>query len=76
MIITDAYEIMGLVKKRFPQAQITPYPTENAMLEGIQSWRRNFTDELEDFFPEVDESDDILRFDTCVNGYGMFQCSG
>ena len=71
IICTDANEIMGLVKKRFPQAELAPYSSEEAMLDGITSWRRNYTDTLERFFEETTDADDILRFDTCINGYGM-----
>ena len=71
MITTDADKIIDLVRKRFPQAQTTPYSSEDAMLEGIHNWRKKYTDELKDFFSETTDSDEILRFDTCVNGFGM-----
>ena len=70
-IYTDANEIMGLVKRRFPQAQLAPYTSEEDMINGIKRWRTNYTDTLKDFFEENTDTDDILRFDTCVNGYGI-----
>ena len=71
IICIDANEIMGLVEKRFPQAQLAPFTSEEAMISGITSWRRNYTDILRDFFEENTDADDILRSDTCINGYGM-----
>ena len=70
-IYTDVNEIMGLVKRRFPQAQLAPYNSEEDMINGIRRWRRNYIDTLKDFFEENTNADDILRFDTCINGYGM-----
>ena len=70
-IYTDANEIMRLVKRRFPQAQLAPYTSEEDMINGIRRWRRNYTDTLKDFFEENTDADDVLRFDTCINGYGM-----
>lgn len=70
-VCTDANEIMRLVKRRFPQAQLAPYTSGEAMINGIKSWRRNFTDKLKGFFEVNTESDSILRFDTCINGFGM-----
>ena len=66
---------MGLVKKRFPQAQLAPYTSQEAMISGIINWRRNFTDTLKDFFGENTDADEILRFDTCINGFGMCSTS-
>ena len=63
---------MGLVKRRFPQAQLAPHTSEEEMISGIRSWRRNYTDTLKDFFVENTDGDDILRSDTCINGYGMY----
>lgn len=72
---TDVNKIMDLVKKRFPQAQLAPYTSEEAMISGIKSWRRSYTDTLKDFFEENTDADDILRSDTCINGYGIVECS-
>ena len=66
---------MGLLKKRFPQAQLAPYASEGDMINAIIRWRRNLTDILEPLFGSFidDNTDLILRFDTCVNGFGKFQ---
>ena len=63
---------MGLVKRRFPQAQLAPHTSEEEMISGIKRWRTNYTDTLKDFFKENTDTDDILRFDTCINGYGIY----
>ena len=70
-VYTDANEIMGLVKRRFPQAQLAPYTSEEEMINGITIWRRNYTNTFKEFFEINAESDNILRFDTCINGFGM-----
>ena len=69
---TDANEVMGLVKRRFPQAQLVPHTSEDDMINEIKIWRRNYTNTLKDFFEVNAKSDRILRFDTCVNGFGMY----
>lgn len=66
---------MDLLEKRFPQAQLAPYASQGEMINAIIRWRRNLTDILEPIFGSYidDNTDSILRFDTCVNGFGKSQ---
>ena len=62
---------MNLVKERFPQVELEPFPSEDEMINAIVGWRRRYTDFFQQFLNDIDaDADDILRFDTCVNGYG------
>ena len=84
IVHADANEIMELLMNRFPQAQLEQYPTEEEMIRALKEWRRRYTDMFLKDINNVnvrmftdDESDNIemdsvLRFDTCINGYGMF----
>ena len=66
-----AVGVMELLKRRFPQATLLPYASENAMTTALVEWRREFVDQFSDS-DDVD-TDDIVRFDSCVNGYGAKQ---
>ena len=62
---------MSLLKKRFPHARTAAYASEGEMISAIISWRRNYTDFFQRFYGDVHvDADDILRSDTCINGYG------
>jgi len=63
---------MELLSRRFPQATLLAYATESDMTTALQQWRRDYVDQFSDD-DDVD-TDRILRFDSCVNGYGMKLC--
>lgn len=60
---------MELLSRRFPQAMLLAYATESDMTTALKEWRRDYVDQFSDN-NDVD-TDRILRFDSCVNGYGM-----
>ena len=63
---------MGSLRQRFPQAQVSSYDSEADMIDAIIRWRRNYTNSFETRYGDLGEDEDnILRFDTCINGYGM-----
>ena len=70
-VTIDTRDIMEALERRFPQAKLESYNSEDEMISAIIRWRRNYTSFIETNFGSVGEDeDDILRFDTCINGYG------
>ena len=65
----DANRIMELLNQRFPQADISPHVSEDEMVEALKNWRRNYTDTFSRY-TDNDNTDEVIRFDTCINGYG------
>jgi len=65
----DAVGVMELFKTRFPQATVLAYDSERDMITALKEWRRDYVDQFSDN-NDVD-TDRIVRFDSCVNGYGM-----
>lgn len=62
---------MEALQRRFPQAEVESHDSEDEMISAIIRWRRNYISFIETNFGSVGEDeDDILRFDTCINGYG------
>ena len=62
---------MASLQRRFPQANVMSYNSEDDMIGAIIRWRRNYVNDFEARFGDYGDEDDILRFDTCINGYGM-----
>ena len=63
---------MDSLQQRFPQARVSSYDSEADMIDAIIRWRRNYINSFEEDYPDFGEDEDnILRFDTCINGYGM-----
>ena len=56
--ISDANEVMALVKQRLPQMTLMPSTTEAEMLKSVTEWY------------EMSNSSVSVRIDTCINGYG------
>ena len=70
-VTIDTRDIMKALQRRFPQARLESHDSEDEMISAIIRWRRNYTSFIETNFGSVGEDeDDILRFDTCINGYG------
>ena len=68
----DAVGVMRLLERRFPQATLLAHATESDMITSLKEWRRDYVDQFSNS-DDVD-TDRIVRFDSCVNGYGMKPC--